>query len=152
LLFAERLEDHRNAVEGHLTYLLNQSGDGPPASGRLARAMRYATLGGGELIEFSVDAGAIPRRALAIERVALRVYARHIRRTFQVADDLPEAESSAVEVGKATGKDAGAGKVALVSLLGSTEARSDTIDALRPFGSRAAILEEAAHFVTHRRT
>ena len=297
MLFAERLEAHQNAVAGRLTKLLGEARSGPPAPGRLAEAMRYATLGGGKrfrpflvieaaalfgvpqrqalntaaavecihcyslvhddlpamddddlrrgrptvhkafdeatailagdalltiafeilsqpathpnpeirtelafglarasgwrgmaggqmldleaegvlqdmdgirkiqalktgaLIEFSVDAGAILGRASAAEREALRTYARAIGLAFQVADDLLDAEGSPEHVGKATGKDARAGKATLVSLIGLSQARenlralgSEAIDALRPFGSRAAILEEAAHFVTHRRS
>ena len=63
------------------------------------------------------------------------------------------------EVGKATGKDAGAGKATFVSLLGISQAReklrslgADANNALRPFGIRAAALEEAAHFVSNRRS
>lgn len=297
MLFAERLEAHQNAVAGRLTKLLGEARSGPPAPGRLAEAMRYATLSGGKrfrpflvieaaalfgvpqrqalntaaavecihcyslvhddlpamddddlrrgrptvhkafdeatailagdalltiafeilsqpathpnpeiraelvfglarasgwrgmaggqmldleaegvlqdmdgirkiqalktgaLIEFSVDAGAILGRASAAEREALRTYARAIGLAFQVADDLLDAEGSPEHVGKATGKDARAGKATLVSLIGLSQARenlralgSEAIDALRPFGSRAAILEEAAHFVTHRRS
>jgi farnesyl diphosphate synthase len=57
------------------------------------------------------------------------------------------------------GKDAGVGKATFVSLIGVSRAReklrvlgSEAVDALRPFGSRAAMLEQAAHFVTHRRS
>jgi farnesyl diphosphate synthase len=297
LLFAERLKAHQNAVEGRLTKLLGEAGSGPAAPGRLAEAMRYATLSGGKrfrpflvieaaalfgvpqrqalntaaavecihcyslvhddlpamddddlrrgrptvhkafdeatailagdalltiafeilsqpathpnpeiraelvfglarasgwrgmaggqmldlaaervlqdmdgirkiqamktgaLIEFSVDAGAILGRASAAEREALRTYARTIGLAFQVADDLLDAEGSPEHVGKATGKDARAGKATLVSLIGLSQARenlralgNEAIDALKPFGSRAAILKEAAHFVTHRRS
>jgi farnesyl diphosphate synthase len=113
----------------------------------------------GALIEFSVEAGAILGRASATDREALRAYARAIGLAFQIADDLLDAEGSPEHVGKATGKDAGAGKATFVSLLGVAQAReklrlltSDAIDALTLFGSRAAVLEEAAHFVTHRRS
>src|SRR5262249_8838969 len=64
----------------------------------------------GALIEFSVEAGALLGRAATAEQQSLRAYARAIGLAFQVADDLLDAEGTSVEVGKATGKDASAGK------------------------------------------
>ncbi|HEX6002182.1 MAG TPA: polyprenyl synthetase family protein, partial [Hyphomicrobiaceae bacterium] len=46
MLFAERLEVCRCAVEKRLRHLLGDTR--PPAPVRLAEAMRYATLGGGK--------------------------------------------------------------------------------------------------------
>jgi farnesyl diphosphate synthase len=119
---------------------------------------RIQALKTGALIEFSVDAGAILGRSSAPEREALRAYARAIGLAFQVADDLLDAEGSPDQVGKATGKDAGAGKATFVSLLGISGARetlhalgSEAVAALKVFRGRAASLEEAAHFVTNRR-
>jgi farnesyl diphosphate synthase len=113
----------------------------------------------GALIEFSVDAGALLGRASVREREALRAYAHALGLAFQVADDLLDAEGSPEHVGKATGKDAGAGKATFVSLLGISGARetlqslgSEAVAALTLFGSRAATLVEAAHFVTNRRS
>jgi farnesyl diphosphate synthase len=120
---------------------------------------KIQTLKTGALIEFSVDAGALLGRASAVERESLRAYARDIGLAFQVADDLLDAEGTSEEVGKATGKDAKAGKATFVSLLGISHARdrlrslgADAVNALKPFGIRAAALEEAAHFVSSRRS
>jgi len=113
----------------------------------------------GALIEFSVDAGALLGRASVAERQSLRAYARAIGLSFQIADDLLDAEGTSAEVGKATGKDAGAGKATFVSLLGGARARdklrslaADAVHALKPFGARAAALEQAAQFVSNRRS
>jgi len=113
----------------------------------------------GTLIEFSVDAGALLGRASIAERQSLRAYAQAVGLAFQVADDLLDAEGTSAEVGKATGKDAGAGKATLVSLLGISRAReklrslgADAINALKPFGDRAAALEQAVDFVSNRRS
>jgi len=113
----------------------------------------------GALIEFSVEAGALLGRAATAEQQSLRAYARAIGLAFQVADDLLDAEGTSVEVGKATGKDASAGKATFVSLLGIPRARTmlrslaaDASNALTPFGSRAAALAQAADFVSNRRS
>ena len=113
----------------------------------------------GALIEFSVDAGALLGRASIAGRQSLLAYARAIGLAFQVADDLLDAEGTSAEVGKATGKDASAGKATLVSLLGISRAReklrslgADAINALKPFGARAAALEQAVDFVSNRRS
>jgi farnesyl diphosphate synthase len=119
---------------------------------------RIQALKTGALIEFSVDAGALLGGASAAERQSLRAYARAIGLAFQIADDLLDAEATPEEVGKATGKDAGAGKATFVSLFGMSGAReklrslgADAITALKPFGIQATALEQAAHFVSNRR-
>jgi farnesyl diphosphate synthase len=120
---------------------------------------RMQALKTGALIEFSVDAGGILGRGSPAERAALRAYARAIGLAFQIADDLLDVEGRIEDIGKATGKDAAAGKATFVSLLGVSAAREmlsslgrDAVEALQPFGIRAAILEEAADFVSNRRS
>jgi farnesyl diphosphate synthase len=120
---------------------------------------RIQALKTGALIEFSVDAGALLGRASAAERRSLQAYARAIGLAFQIADDLLDVEGTSEEVGKATGKDARAGKATFVSLFGISGAREklrslgvDAITALKPFGVRATALAQAAHFVSNRRS
>ena len=120
---------------------------------------RIQALKTGALIEFSAEAGAILGEASAAERSALKAFARALGQAFQIADDLLDAEGTSEEVGKATGKDAEAGKATFVSLLGIAGARerlnqlgSEAVNALEPFGVRAATLKEAAHFVSNRRS
>jgi farnesyl diphosphate synthase len=120
---------------------------------------RIQALKTGALIEFSVDAGAILGCASAPEREALQAYARAVGLAFQTGDDLLDAEGSPEQIGKTTGKDAGAGKATFVSLLGISGAHetlralgSEAVAALKVFGRRGANLEEAAHFVTSRRS
>ena len=113
----------------------------------------------GALIAHSADAGAILGRASKDQRAALQTYARALGLAFQVADDLLDAEGSSADVGKATGKDAAAGKATFVSLLGIDAARAklkvleaDAVDALAIFGKRAETLAEAARFMSARRS
>jgi farnesyl diphosphate synthase len=119
--------------------------------------LRMQSLKTGALIRFAAEAGGILGGASPEQRAALTAYGHHIGVAFQIADDLLDAEGNAETVGKAVSKDAEAGKATLVSLLGVEQARAElrrteaaAVDALEPFGDRAATLIEAARFVARR--
>ncbi len=125
----------------------------------MAGVERIQALKTGALIGFAAEAGAILAGAGASDRRAVVIYAEKLGLAFQIADDLLDAEGDAAAVGKATGKDAAAGKATFVSLLGVPAARrklarleAEAIAALQPFGARAAVLQEAARFVSRRRS
>jgi farnesyl diphosphate synthase len=125
----------------------------------LQAVVNIQTLKTGALIEFSVMAGAILGRGVPDQRRALARYARALGLAFQIADDLLDAEGDTSEVGKATLKDAAAGKATFVSLLGIEASRSkleelegEAVDALHAWDSRADVLREAARFVSLRRS
>ena len=112
----------------------------------------------GALIGFACRAGAILGEADNAARTALDNYGRAIGQAFQIADDLLDIEGTQDATGKATGKDAAAGKATLVAALGRDGAVArlndlvaDANSALAPFGERAATLRAAAHFVAERR-
>jgi farnesyl diphosphate synthase len=91
--------------------------------------------------------------------MALAAYGRDIGAAFQIADDLLDATGSAAEVGKATGKDAGAGKATLVGLLGVERARmqaerlvEQAIRHLDSFGEKADLLRALADYTVARRS
>ena len=78
-------------------------------------------------------------------------------RAFQLADDLLDVTASPDAVGKATGKDADAGKQTLVARVGVETARRhlgtivhDAITALTPFGPEADTLRETARYFAMR--
>ena len=125
----------------------------------MASIARIQGLKTGALIGFAARAGAVLARAGAQERRALADYAEKLGLAFQIADDILDAVGDPAIVGKATGKDAAAGKATFVSLLGLAAARerlkgleAEAIAALRPFGARAGALKEAARFVAQRRS
>ena len=112
----------------------------------------------GALINFSVDAGALIAIASEAEKTALSRYAHDIGLTFQMVDDLLDAEGVVRDTGKAVGKDKGRGKVNFVTVLGA-EATRERIGMLAQqakqhvamFGPRASVLRDAVDFVVERR-
>src|SRR6266567_5403017 len=112
----------------------------------------------GALLRFGCLAGAMLGEASLAEREALDRYGSALGEAFQIADDLLDVEGDAATVGKATGKDAAAGKATFVGVLGAEGARAwlgtlvaEAEAALVGFGSRAAVLAVAARFIAERR-
>ena len=110
----------------------------------------------GALIEWSATAGA---RMAEADPGPLQTYARALGLAFQIADDVLDVTSDAETMGKATGKDAEAGKATFVSLLGLDEAKrradalvTEACDALSVYQGKADILRDAARFVVTRKT
>ena len=109
----------------------------------------------GALITWSAMAGA---RVAGADLTPLQTYGDKLGLAFQIADDVLDVTGDATAVGKATGKDAAAGKATFVSLLGLDEAKrraatliADACDALTVYASDADTLREAAHFVINRK-
>jgi farnesyl diphosphate synthase len=110
----------------------------------------------GALIAWSAMAGA---RMAQADTAPLAAYSRALGLAFQIADDILDVEGDAATVGKATGKDAGAGKATFVSLLGLDGAKSrahelvqSACDALSVYGADGDTLRETAHFVVARKS
>ena len=111
----------------------------------------------GALIRFACEAGAVIGGADTGERERLASFGAAIGLAFQLADDLLDLTSSQEAMGKATGKDAAAGKATLTALHGQDWARrqlsglvAQAEELLTPFGERAAVLCQAARFVAER--
>ncbi len=112
----------------------------------------------GALFRFSCTAGAVLAQRSGAERKALTTYADRIGLAFQIADDLLDVEGSELDMGKAVGKDADAGKATFVDLLGVEGARvramqltQEAVAALELFGSKAELLRDVARFIVDRR-
>lgn len=119
--------------------------------------VRLQAMKTGALIRFSCEAGAILSGASAADRERLAEYGSSIGLAFQLADDLLDVTATLAAMGKATGKDAAAGKATLVALNGVDWARrqlsglvAQASDLLQPFGERATVLKEAARFIADR--
>ena len=120
---------------------------------------RLQALKTGRLIQFSTEAGAILGRAPPPLRHLLAAYGRDLGAAYQIADDLLDAEGTPEETGKATGKDAAAGKATMVAVLGPERARAHAVMLaqqaaahLDSFGPRAELLRELAAFAVNRRS
>jgi farnesyl diphosphate synthase len=112
----------------------------------------------GALIRFACEAGAIIGNADMRDRERLAEYGSAIGLAFQLADDLLDVTSDAGNMGKATGKDAAAGKATLVSIHGIEWTKRQLAGLveqaqllLEPFGEKAALLKEAARFIAERK-
>lgn len=126
----------------------------PPDESGIIRLQAMKT---GALIRFACEAGAIIAGAPAEDRERLAEFGSAIGLAFQLADDLLDLTADAGQMGKATGKDAAAGKGTLVALHGANWARSQLhglVDQahvlLEPYGDKAALLKDAATFVATR--
>lgn len=124
----------------------------------LIAVTRMNRLKTGALINFSVDAGAMIGCASEAEKTCLSRYAHDIGLTFQMVDDLLDAEGVVRDTGKAVGKDKARGKVNFVTVLGADATRerigmlaAQAKQHLSIFGPRATILLEAVDFIVERR-
>lgn len=110
----------------------------------------------GALIAWSALAG--PRMA-GDDTAGLAAYAKALGLAFQIADDILDVEGDAALIGKATGKDADAGKATFVSLMGldgakrrAEELMQMACEALDIYGQDGEVLREAARFVVARKS
>jgi len=124
----------------------------------LIAVTRMNRLKTGALINFAVDAGALIGCAGEAERTALTRYAHDVGLSFQMVDDILDAEGVVRDTGKAVGKDAGRGKVNFVTVLG-VEQTKDRVRLLAAqakrhlslFGPRARNLLDVVDFILDRR-
>jgi len=118
---------------------------------------RMNRLKTGALINYSVEAGALIGCAPDDARHALQRYAHDVGLAFQLADDLLDLQGRPDVTGKAVQKDAAAGKVNFVTVLGEAPARdrmrllaAQAKGHLAIFGPRAKLLSEIVDFVMNR--
>lgn len=143
----------RGMVGGQMLDL--QAGAQAPDEAGIARLQAMKT---GALIRHACEAGALVGGAAPDERERLLAYGDALGAAFQIGDDILDREGDVAELGKATGKDAGAGKATLVDHLGLAVARERMLRLvarakaqIAPFGDAAGPLAAAADFVVTRR-
>jgi farnesyl diphosphate synthase len=142
--------------------MLDLAAEGRFGAKRALSEKKIATLQAmktGALIRFACRAGAILGQANATARACMERYGAAIGQAFQIADDLLDVEGDAATLGKATDKDAAAGKATLVAVLGTAGARArldelikEADAALAPVAAKADSLRAAARFIAARRT
>ncbi len=126
----------------------------PPWPGDVRRLQAMKT---GALLAASIEMGAILGNAPQGQRMSLSTFGQSLGACFQVADDILDVEASPEVMGKATAKDADAGKATLVAAIGIDAARQerdrladDAVRALRRFGPEGDVLRAAARFAATR--
>jgi farnesyl diphosphate synthase len=122
-----------------------------------AGIIRLQAMKTGALIRFACEAGPVMASAPDADRERMAEFGSAIGLAFQLADDLLDLTSTAAAMGKATDKDAAAGKATLVALHGADWARrqldglvAQATGLLAPYGDHAAMLAQAARFVAAR--
>ncbi|MEP3045416.1 MAG: polyprenyl synthetase family protein [Roseibium sp.] len=111
----------------------------------------------GALLRYACRAGAILGNASEADVDRLTRFGEVVGLAFQLADDLLDVEASPEAMGKATGKDAEAGKATLVALMGADKTRAElkvlldeAHSLLEPYGTRAGAIGALADFIVTR--
>ncbi len=132
--------------------------DGGPLALAEAEIRELQAMKTGALIRASCVMGGRIAGAGEDDLARLTRYGTIVGLAFQLADDLLDVTGDAATVGKATAKDAAAGKGTLVSLRGVEAVRAELTALvaeaqalLAPYGAKAAGLIEAAAFIAERR-
>ncbi len=140
---------------GQMLDLEAEAGD--PRYHKAEAITQIQSLKTGALITFSCLVGPWAAGAGADDVARMRTYAEALGLAFQISDDLLDVEGDPEVVGKATQKDADAGKSSFVTLLGVDGARaklnelsSTAREALAPHGNRADALIDAFAFMQAR--
>ena len=133
-------------------------GGGRPLALEEAEIRRLQAMKTGALITASCVIGARFAGAGPDGIAALRRYGEIVGLAFQLADDLLDVTQDSAAMGKATAKDAAAGKGTLVGLMGVDKVRvelgrlvEEARAVLAPFGEAGTLLAEAARFTAERK-
>ncbi|MEM6626679.1 MAG: polyprenyl synthetase family protein [Pseudomonadota bacterium] len=130
----------------------------PPEDEALSVLTRMQRMKTGALISYGAEIGALLGGAAENERQAIAGFTNDLGLAYQIKDDLLDLQGDAEEMGKAIGKDADAGKINFVSVLGEQDAENrvrllaaQAKQHLSMFGARATLLLQTVDFVLDRR-
>ncbi len=122
-----------------------------------AEIRRLQSMKTGALLRYACRAGAILAGAEEADVERLTRFGEVIGLAFQLADDLLDVESTPEAMGKATGKDAEAGKATLVGLMGVENTRkeltrllSEAETLMASYGDNAKVLSALADYIVNR--
>lgn len=122
-----------------------------------AEIRKLQSMKTGALLRFACRGGAIFSNASNEDVERLTHFGEIIGLAFQLADDLLDVEASPEQLGKATGKDADAGKATLVGVLGIEQTKAELASLLEeaqtllaPFGTNAVTLVALAEYIAKR--
>ncbi|PAQ16290.1 farnesyl-diphosphate synthase [Bacillaceae bacterium SAOS 7] len=111
----------------------------------------------GQLLEFSVMAGAFLSGATEAQLQHFQTYANHIGLAFQIQDDILDVEGSEEKIGKRVGSDVNKQKSTYPSLLTLEGAKeklqehlTEALQAIEKTNTDAELLKELAHLIAHR--
>ena len=111
----------------------------------------------GALIETSVTLAALSGGASESDLALLERFSRALGLAFQIVDDLLDVEGDPKLLGKAVGADSARHKPTYPAAVGVPAARAraeallaDALEAIRPFGARAATLAHLARYIVER--
>jgi geranylgeranyl pyrophosphate synthase len=113
----------------------------------------------GRLMRASLSAGAILAGADAATLARVDLYGRRIGLAFQIKDDLLDVESDAATLGKASNKDAAAGKATFPVVWGVDRSRSllaeniaEAVEAAEGLPGGGGVLPDLARFIGARKS
>jgi geranylgeranyl diphosphate synthase type II len=132
-------------------------GEGKPPEAALLETIHRAKTGA--LLRASLRLGAICAGATDAQYEALSCYGEHIGLAFQIVDDILDVEESSEALGKTAGKDAQQHKITFPAVYGLVASRrmaeeecARAHQVLKPFGERAAGLDELADLIVRRKS
>jgi len=161
-VLARKIGDARLAVE-LVGQLAEAAGAAGMIAGQIADLKAENTAGSTETLEYihtnktakmfrcAAVMGGLCGRANAGQLDALARYGLKIGLGFQIADDILDVSASSEQLGKTAGKDVEAAKCTYPAVIGIEKSREleqalarEAIEALAPFGPRAAVLHALA--------
>ncbi len=109
------------------------------------------------LLTSSIRLGAMTANVTPAKLQALTEFGYNLGLAFQVIDDILDVTQTTKQLGKTAGKDQATHKSTYPAILGLEKSRKEaarltkkSLDALKPFHKKAAILEQIAHYMLDR--